>query len=198
MFNTVLVKIAAPSFNKITVLATAALAPVVAFINQYVFNDWGFIVSLAVFVALDSAIGFVAAIKNKRLNSSKMGTLVPKVLQYAALLIVTHGLTYFKVHGESNVLFKAVDYATYSYIMAREALSIIENITMIDPKFAPKWLRERLQQVIDTGTTSFATAATASVTTDENTGATTATATVTTIPEPAPVEAAGNIPNPTT
>lgn len=101
-----------------------------------------------VFVVLDTVTGIIAAIIAHELSSRKFGRFASKLFIYSVLLIVTHGLTHFQIHSVLNFVYKAFDGITYTFLMGREAISILENLNKIDPELIPESISKRLQGAI--------------------------------------------------
>lgn len=101
-----------------------------------------------IFVTLDTITGLLAAWKCKEVNSRKLGRFATKLLVYSVLLIITHGLTSFRIHSVVNWFYKAFDAIVYTFLMGREAISILENLHRLDPELIPEAISKRLQTAI--------------------------------------------------
>jgi phage-related holin len=136
---------------KLMLMLSIPLSFITQLFETYVFDDWQFFASLSVLVALDTLTGIVVHFRKKDLSSSAFARLFTKVLIYACVLILTHSLKQFTVDGQTNVVFSWIDSVMYSAIMAREAISILENIGEIQPGIVPKWILVRLKKFDETG-----------------------------------------------
>lgn len=135
-----------------TVFLPPKYAPYLAYgvgiVTRYLFNDWDFLAFLLVFVALDTLTDALVALKSRTFTVAKIGHFVNKCFAYAALLIVAHGLTNFKIHEGVNWLFKLVDAVIYTILMGREAVCIVDNVTKLDPELLPEPIKAKLVQAI--------------------------------------------------
>lgn len=68
-----------------------------------------------------------------------------KIIIYSAALICSHVLVSFTVHNKAYAVFSWVDTVIFSGIIVREAVSIFENIALIDPTAVPKRLLKYLK-----------------------------------------------------
>jgi len=117
-------------------------------ITKYFFSDWDFLAFLLVFVALDTVTDILVAIRMRAFSPKQITAFFYKVLAYGVMLIVAHGLTHFKINGVVNWLFKLVDAVIYTILMGREAISILDNVTKLDPELLPEPIKRRLVQAI--------------------------------------------------
>ncbi len=115
-----------------------------ALVTRYLFSDWEFLVFLLVFVALSGVTGFVADFHEGKLSRAAFRRFLNKIFIYSILLIMAHGLTHFKIQEVVNWLFKTIDSVIYTGLMANEAISIISNVTRIDPELIPPAVSTRL------------------------------------------------------
>ena len=111
----------------------------------YVFKDWEFLTSQTILILLDTILGLRIAIKLKRLSSYDFSRLFDKVILYLILMIMAHVMTHYRIEGEPNQIYRWVNYVIYSVITGREAISILENISILWPKFLPKSLTEKFK-----------------------------------------------------
>lgn len=133
------------------ILMSLAGSLFVHYIEKYLFSDWEFGAFMAVTVILDSILGMVAAYKTKSISADGFGKVFQKVIIYICLLVTTHVLVNFKIHGESNPLFSWLDSIVYSGVMLREAISIFEKISLINPSLVPTTILSRLKKFDDNG-----------------------------------------------
>jgi len=117
-------------------LFTFVVTPVFTFTEKYLFADWEFLKYLTVFMMLDLVTGIAKALKNKQaVTSYGLRRTVVKALQYGVFLIVVHGLDTFEVKGESVDIFGWIVTGAYSFLMAVEGKSILENVVEFDDRF---------------------------------------------------------------
>lgn len=121
---------------------------------KYLFDDWDFVVFLVLIIALDTIFGIWKSVKQKgwkSISSEKMERLLVKVLLYFGVLCVSHMLGSFTIHGQVNNYFTWVDSALYGYMMAREAYSVLENISAIDENTVSRSFMDRLKSFWTSG-----------------------------------------------
>lgn len=127
------------------------LTPVIQFIETYVFSDWQFIMFLIILVAGDTVLGLMKAWKHCEIQSKGFGQVLYKLFAYCSVLIVTHVLTHYKVHGNESLIFLWFDDFAYGAIVLRESISILENISIIYPGIVPNLILKRLKNFNLTG-----------------------------------------------
>ncbi|MDO7875542.1 phage holin family protein [Hymenobacter sp. ASUV-10] len=127
------------------------LTPVLAIVQKYIFADWEFLRYLGVLLVVDTILGVRRHWLAHTISSRGFSRLFQKSGIYLALLVLTHVLSSFTVHGEPNLFFKWFDTFMYSCMMAREALSILEHAALIEPRLVPKALLKRLALVSEEG-----------------------------------------------
>ena len=120
-------------------------------IDKYVFQDWQFVISLVIIITVDTFLGVYGSWKQGRFSSKGFSKFFEKVVIYFAVLILTHVMGTFKIDGEVNTLFSWFDHFTYSAIMIREAISILENVGRIRPDLVPTGLLKKLKSLQDGG-----------------------------------------------
>jgi toxin secretion/phage lysis holin len=126
---------------------TFVVAPLFTFTEKYLFADWEFLKFLTVFMALDLITGVAKALKKKEaVTSYGLRRTVVKAMQYGVFLIVVHGLDSFQVKGESVDIFGWIVTGAYSFLMAVEGKSILENIVAIDDRFDIASFIERIMK----------------------------------------------------
>jgi len=115
---------------------TFIVTPLFTFTEKYLFADWEFLKWLSIFMMLDLLTGIAKAIKKKQaVTSYGIRRTVVKALQYGVFLIVMHGLDSFEVKGEKTEIFGWIITGAYSFLMAVEGKSILENIAALDESF---------------------------------------------------------------
>lgn len=137
----------------ITVLSLLLALPlsIGAEIMKYVYQDWEFAKWIGVAVAIDTLIGLLKHLVHKDASSENFfAKFSKKIAVYILLLILSNILTNFTVNG-SNV--GTTDWmGTYlcTYMLVREAISVMENANAIIPIF-PKSLIKRFKDFNDKG-----------------------------------------------
>lgn len=123
-----------------------AIAPLITWIEKYVYSDWEFLKFLFVIIAVDTVLGIYKAIAGRNVSSKGFGMLFRKILVYCGALVATSVLVRFSVDGGVQAAFRFMDNVVFSAIMVREAISIFENIAEIEPDALPKWILKYLKR----------------------------------------------------
>jgi toxin secretion/phage lysis holin len=131
---------------KIYFLMGWGIAPFISFVNKYIFSDWQFAVFLVVICGVDTLLGAYKAIKLKEFSSKGFEMVFKKIIIYTCTLITVHVLVHFSIGNKAASVFAWFDYVIFSAIMVREAISIFENIAIIDPDAFPKSILKYLKQ----------------------------------------------------
>ena len=139
--------------------AAVVLTPVLALVEKYLFNDWDFLASLCVLIMVDTVFGVQRGWAGHRISSRSFSRLFLKAGLYLGLLVLSHQLTTFRIHGVPNQVFTWFDKFMYSCMMAREAVSILEHVALLEPRLVPKSLLKRLALIADEGIEATLTAA---------------------------------------
>ncbi len=122
------------------------LAPVVAWIEKYVYSDWEFLMFLFVVISVDTVLGLIKAVVQKQVSSKGFGMVLRKIVIYAGALVTTSALVKFTIDGAPQAAFGFFNNVVFSAIMLREAISIFENISEIDPNVMPVWILKYLKK----------------------------------------------------
>ncbi len=120
-------------------------------IAKYVFSDWEFAVFLLVAMIVDTVVGLVKAWRDKVISRAGYTQVLIKTIIYFSILVISHVLTHFLVHGENNGLFGWIDNVFYVALILREAISIIRNVAIIYPGLIPQALLKRLEDFDEKG-----------------------------------------------
>lgn len=97
-------------------------------------------------VAVDTILGLIKAIMNKRISSKGFGMVLIKIITYSSALITTSALVKFTVGGAPQSAFSFMNNMVFSAIMVREAISVFENISEINPSIIPPYILKYLQK----------------------------------------------------
>lgn len=125
--------------TKATFCFAASWATFSAIFNKYIFSNWDFALILAIFVSLDTATGIWKAWKLKKVNSNRLGGVFSKLILYAIVLAITHGMTTF---GSDSLAW--AQEGIFAFLLIREGLSVLENVSVIHPGILPKSILTRL------------------------------------------------------
>lgn len=144
------------SFTKKTILLFSfSLATVLEFCQHifeiYVWNDYKYIGFLATVVIIDTITGTIASRfgRNERISSTKMTGMMIKIILYFCYLVSINVALNFTIQGETAGVFEYLKTILYTYPIAREILSIDENMSVMGYSIFPKWLREKIGDMID-------------------------------------------------
>ena len=120
-------------------------------IMKYVYQDWEFAKWIGVAVVVDTVLGILKHLVHKDASSESFFVkFSKKIAVYILLLILTNILTNFTVNGNTV---GATDWmGTYlcTFMLVREAISIIENANAVIPIF-PKGFIKRFKDFNDKG-----------------------------------------------
>jgi hypothetical protein len=131
-------------------VAVVVLGAALTLIERYLFNDWNFLSSLGMLILVDTVFGVQHHWGQHSISSRGFSRLFKKASIYLGLLVLTHNLTGYQVHGELNGAFSSwFDKFMYACMMAREALSILEHVAILEPRLVPKVLLKRLALISD-------------------------------------------------
>jgi phage-related holin len=133
--------------NLIQILLSAVLMPLIALIQTYIFADWEFMKFLLVLVAIDTALSFYQHYQSHSINSKRFALIIPKLIGYFILLVLSHVIVHFTVEGERNSLFAWFETFCYSAIIVRESISILEHFSLLFPSIVPKTILKRLRTI---------------------------------------------------
>lgn len=118
---------------------------------KYVYQDWEFARWIAVAIILDTVLGMVRAFVHKDLSSEVFwAKFWKKMVGYLSLMILSNILTNYTVKGEVVGATQWMGTYLCSYMLIREAISVIEKVNAIVP-IAPKWLLERMKDFNEKG-----------------------------------------------
>jgi phage-related holin len=131
---------------------TALFALLLAFVKRYIYADFNFLISLSVIVAIDTALGFSLAWRQKRITiRGGFGKLFTKMLIYGCILIVTHVVTSIEIRGKALEVFNWFPMLAYGALLAAETLSILVNINKIKPGLITAAIMKRFADFNDAG-----------------------------------------------
>lgn len=120
--------------------------PILLFIEQYVFSDWDFLISLMLLVGLNTIVGSVAASVagefSTKLFYRKLGI---KIFGISIVLLGVGILKKAKIDGEENYLSELLDAGFYSLMGGLELLSLLKNAYKIYPWEPIKYAIESIQ-----------------------------------------------------
>jgi phage-related holin len=191
LFTTWLVNLLTLSAKtEFSVRLAVVLTSVLPFIERNLFSDWHFLGSLCVLIMVDTVFGVQRNWVTHSISSRAFSRLFTKASIYLGLLVLTHQLTTYQVHGVVNGVFGWFDTFMYSCMMAREAVSILEHVACIEPRLVPKGLLKRLALISDEGITAGLAAMPVAQHSDAPLNLTTAPALDVATPDVAPAEVA--------
>lgn len=97
-----------------------------------------------IFNGLDLLTGFVGAIKNKELNSSKMRDGFFKKAGFIFLNVLAVLVEYSREYVEIPIGVNLVP-ITVGYTVLNEIISIVENICILNPNLVPQKIKDLLE-----------------------------------------------------
>lgn len=127
------------------------LSVVAEVLHKYVFRDMEFGLWIAVAITLDTILGIWKHAKYKDASSETFfSKFAKKIGIYMVLLILANVLTNYTVQGEVVGVTQWVGTYLCTFMIVREAISILENVNAIYP-LVPPWLLRRLRDFNDKG-----------------------------------------------
>lgn len=129
------------------------IAPLTFFVNEYVFQDWHFLVNLMIIITIDTILGFICAYRAQSVSSESFSKVFSKIIVYSLMLVATHTACHMKINGELNFMLSWVDSFVYTTIVVRELLSIFEKTTILGYFKPPAWILSKLKDFNETGET---------------------------------------------
>jgi hypothetical protein len=130
-----------------------ATSPVMFVIEKYIFRDWEFLRWVIILICLDLIWALRVAWKKRNISLRGFEKSGEKLAQYATLLILGHVLLHVKSANEPITVLSYFTLIIHTYIVSREILSILEKQILINPKYVPNWLLQRLKTFNETGKT---------------------------------------------
>lgn len=130
---------------KAILIIASVLTPIIQTIEKYIFNDWNFLKSLAVIVAIDTVLGIAKAFIAHSLSVNAFGKMIIKILVYMSVLICANVITTFQVDDKNVHTFSFIETWCYVALIAREASSIFRNAAILLPGFFSKKILKYLE-----------------------------------------------------
>ena len=124
---------------------------VVSDILHYVYQDWEYAKWIGIAVVVDTLLGFVKHLIHK--DASSEGFFVKfskKIFVYILLLILSNVLANITIHGSAVGTTQWIGTYLCTYMIVREAISVMENANAILPIF-PKSVIKRFKDFNDKG-----------------------------------------------
>ena len=146
-----------PEFKTILlyILAGWVLAPIVQFVERFLWSDWEFAAFLGILIMLDTLTGFIMAWQRRNISSQRFQRLFMKLGAYSVLLITLHVLSHHTIAGKPNSVMAMIvpyfDALVYAAILFREALSINENLTRLGYPILPPFITAHLERFQEHG-----------------------------------------------
>ncbi|GAB2993806.1 hypothetical protein GCM10027284_08720 [Cyclobacterium sediminis] len=126
-------------------------APIFLFFQTYIFNDFDYLMWLAVLVSLDTVLGFGLAICRREVEKEKFGDILIKMIVYSSCLVVGHVLENFTVSGRTMTGGEYLKFIIYIAILIKEAISVLTNAGKVSKKLVPVFILKRLKGFNETG-----------------------------------------------
>lgn len=134
---------------KVALLAS----PFMFWVEKYIFDDWEFLRWVLILIILDLVWALRLAWRQKNLSLKGFEKSGEKLAQYATLLVLGHILLHVRSDNEPITVLSYFTLLIHIYILSREAISILEKQVLINPKYVPNWLLERLRAFHESGDT---------------------------------------------
>lgn len=126
-------------------------APILIFVERYIFSDWPFLIFLSVLVVLDTLLGVGFAVRKGNISTGKLAGILVKLVVYGSVLVVGHVIENVEVSGNKipgGVIFKMTVYAA---VVIVEGISIFKNLGKINKNLVPKFILKRFEGFNETG-----------------------------------------------
>jgi len=141
--------------NTKILLFAFGFAPILQFIEKYIWDDWSFLLFMCLLVAIDTASGVLFAWKEHNFSSKKMQSLLIKIVVYGLTLVTVHIISAFTVKNQPNTMLADIlpfmDSIMYSFLVFREVLSINENMGKLGYPMLPKFILKRFADFDENG-----------------------------------------------
>lgn len=119
-------------------LITYRIAPIIMFVEKFIFNDWEFLKYLLMVMVLDIITALLRVYLKEgsdNITSRGMRQTVIKTVQYFVFLITIHLLTNIHVQGERITIYDWILDVAYTFLIVIEVRSIWENLMGMSDKF---------------------------------------------------------------
>lgn len=119
-------------------LITYMIAPIIMFVEKFIFNDWEFLKYLIIVMVLDIITAlFRVYLKegSDNITSRGMRQTVVKTVQYFVFLITIHLLTNIHVQGERITIYDWILDVAYTFLIVIEVRSVWENLMGMSDRF---------------------------------------------------------------
>lgn len=126
-------------------------APVMIFVERYIFSDWNFLIFLAVFICLDTVLGLGYALYKWELSAKKAAGIFVKAIIYGPVLIIGHVFENFEVSGEPMEGGYYLKVIFYTGLLIVESISIVKNLGKINKNLVPLFILKRFEDFNETG-----------------------------------------------
>lgn len=139
------------AYPKLLMICSVSWATITQFFSD-TFDGDSFFPFFFLLIAIDTITGVWKSMKLHNFDSYKFGGIITKIILYGCFLGVVFVLTEFSKNESIANFFKEwASQGAYAIIVVREAISIIENIGVINPKLLPTWILKRLRQFDENG-----------------------------------------------
>ena len=123
----------AESFTDVKLwLVTSLIAPILMFVEKYIFSDWDFLIYLLLAMGFDIITALIkVSIKDgiSHITSRGLRQSVVKSVQYFVFLATIHWITNIHVQGDRIEIYDWIIPIAYTFLMLIEIKSIWENLT---------------------------------------------------------------------
>jgi phage-related holin len=141
--------------KNMTVLEITSILSLITGVLSNFFSEMNY-TTLAILIAvssLDTVTGIWKARKNNSLETGVMAKLLTKAALYAITFFLGYTLTIVTDQWGFAQVFTFAGYSLHYFMIARESLSILENMEEIKPGSTPAWLMKYFKVYVKTGKT---------------------------------------------
>lgn len=96
-------------------------------------------------IVLDTLLSLLSHWISKDVSSEGFGMIAKKLIVYSAVMILSHVLANYSVDGSAITTLQWFRTFSCSFLMVREALSIVEKIEAVLPGFFPESIINHLK-----------------------------------------------------
>jgi hypothetical protein len=119
---------------------------ILRFFEQYIFNDWDFLVSLVLIILFDTLFGVILSIKNKNFSAMYGISRIVIKLLYITLGVMLIGIiSNIRIDGETSLLYEYVDAGLFSVLIGFESMSALKNLYNLNP---PTIIKKPIEKII--------------------------------------------------
>lgn len=130
-------------------------ASIAAWFTDFINSNINWIIVVVLFVFIDTLLGIWKGFINNKVSSKRYEKFLKKVIIYAVIVFVAHGMRYASggegTSDAAKTFLNWIKEALLFAVLVRETISILEKAGAIWPGSVPKWLLKRLEDFDENG-----------------------------------------------